>query len=231
MLLTSEGEALLRYCLAARDLEGEALARIQGAGVNASVRICITGPTSIMRSRIVPQCIPVMKNFVELLVDFKISDTYSWIEDLRGGVAQLAVVPQSIVPKELDSKVLKSERYVLLGSKKWKKRSVVDIVKNERLIDFGANDQMSINYLKKFDLFEYAKKDRHFINNNESLAQLIDAEIGYGVFTVEFAERFLSRCNVAILNDGKEYDHPVALVWYSRPVCPPYWQAILKTMH
>src|SRR5277367_1249238 len=59
MQLTHEGQALLRYCQAARDLEGEALARIQGAGQRAEVRVQLTGPTSLLVSRVIPQCVPV----------------------------------------------------------------------------------------------------------------------------------------------------------------------------
>src|SRR5262245_44627485 len=50
MMLTTEGEALLRYCQAASELEGEALAIIQGAAKETAIRFCITGPTSIMHS-------------------------------------------------------------------------------------------------------------------------------------------------------------------------------------
>src|SRR5579863_9181565 len=66
MLLTSEGEALLRYCQAVRAIEGEALAKIKGAGTETEIQLCITGPTSIMRSRIIPQCIPILKKFPNL---------------------------------------------------------------------------------------------------------------------------------------------------------------------
>src|SRR5262245_21031595 len=48
MRLTSEGQSLLRYCRAARELEGDTLARIEGAGKERDVRVEIAGPTSIM---------------------------------------------------------------------------------------------------------------------------------------------------------------------------------------
>ena len=52
MQITPEGEALLRYCQAAKELEGEALARIQGDDLALEVSLSISAPTSIMRSRI-----------------------------------------------------------------------------------------------------------------------------------------------------------------------------------
>lgn len=39
MLMTNEGEALLRYCLASRDLEGPVLAQIQHAGKKSTIDI------------------------------------------------------------------------------------------------------------------------------------------------------------------------------------------------
>lgn len=230
MLLTAEGEALLRYCQASRDLEGETRAQIQGAGVQATVNVCITGPTSIMRSRIVPQCVAVMKQFRELLLRFNITDIENWIDHLRIGSAQLAIVPHELVGRELDSKVLKPERYVLVGPKTWKKRPLLDIVKNERIIDFDPSDNMSFEYLRKFKLLEYAKTDRHFVNSNESISWLIQNGLGYGVFTLEFAETFLKRCDVVLLNEGKVYEYPMALAWYPRPSSPAYWSTLIKTI-
>ncbi len=227
MLLTAEGEALLRYCQASRDLEGEVLAKIQGAGQQAAVQVCITGPTSIMRSRIVPRCTPVLGKFPQLLLRFNITDVETWADQLRTGEAQIAVLPHELVGRELDSKIIQPERYVLMGPRAWKKRALLDIVKNERIIDFDPNDKMSFQYLKKYKMLEHARSDRHFLNNNESLAELVEAGLGYGVFTLEFAERFLKRCQVTLLNDGKVYENPMALAWYPRPSSPDYWSSLI----
>ena len=231
MLLTAEGEALLRYCQASRDLEGEVLAKILGAGHQAAVNVCITGPTSIMRSRIVPQCAPVMKKFEQLLLNFNITDVETWVDHLRSGIAHLAVLPHELVARELDSKVLKPERYILLGPRAWKRRPLIDIVKNERILDFDPTDKMSFHYLRKFKLLDHAKPGRHFLNSNEGVAELIEAELGYGVFTLEFAKRFLERCDVVLLNEGKVYEFPMALAWYPRPSSPAYWSAIINSIH
>src|SRR3954468_1547804 len=53
MTPTQEGEALFRYCRGASELEGTALSHIVGAGKDAAINITISGPTSIMTSRIV----------------------------------------------------------------------------------------------------------------------------------------------------------------------------------
>ena len=42
MVLTQEGEALLRYCNATLELEEEALSNIKGAGVESEIEIKIS---------------------------------------------------------------------------------------------------------------------------------------------------------------------------------------------
>lgn len=230
MLLTHEGQALLRYCQGARELEGEALAQITGAAVGKPVRVTITGPTSILRARVIPACIPVLQRLRELHAHFRLTDIDSWIDELRTGEAQLAAVPAEQVARELESKRLKPERFLLLGPKAWRRRDLVDIVRNERIIDFDPTDRMSFNYLKKFGLHEHARADRHFVNSNESLGRMIEAGLGYGVFTIEFADRFLKKCDLVALNEGRSLDIPMALAWYHRPARPKYWTELLTAI-
>src|ERR1700690_1249493 len=66
MMLTQEGEALNRYCLAAGDLEGLALNQMLGAGTSSPIRVNISGPTSIMTSRVVPSCLSLYERFPSL---------------------------------------------------------------------------------------------------------------------------------------------------------------------
>ena len=70
MQLTQEGESLLRYCHAATELEGETLAMIQGAGIQTDIEITICAPSSMMRSRVISSCLPVLQAFPHLLIKF-----------------------------------------------------------------------------------------------------------------------------------------------------------------
>src|SRR5690348_5271969 len=73
--LTPDGEALLRYCYTILAMENETLTKIKNAGINATVQIRISGSTSVMISRIIPQCLAVMKKFPQLLINFDINDS------------------------------------------------------------------------------------------------------------------------------------------------------------
>jgi DNA-binding transcriptional LysR family regulator len=231
MMLTHEGQALLRYCVAARDLEGETLAQISGATERASVEVCITGPSSIMRSRVAPSCLAVLKQFPEIAMRFEVND-FSPLEDaLRTGMAQMAILAPERVGREVDSKVLKPERYVLVGAKSWKGRAISEVIQRERIIDFDPSDTMTFSYLKKFGFLDGVRPDRHFMNNTEALVTMFEEGLGYGVLTLEFAQPYLKRGKLVLLNSGKVYENRVALAWYPRPKMAKYFRALIDAIH
>lgn len=231
MLLTPEGEALLRYCQAIREIEGEALAKIKGTGVEADIQVCIAGSTSSMRSRIIPQCIPVVKKFPRLSLRFDINDSEDHcIRAIRSGESQLAIIQQQNVLPELQSKMLKPEHYVLVCTPAWKGRKLQDIIKNERIIDFNPSDHLTYAYLKQYELFDLARHDRQFANRTESLALMVQEGLGYGLLTKEFSKSYVDAGELILLNPGKVYVNNIALVWYERPEPPAYFSALLKAI-
>jgi DNA-binding transcriptional LysR family regulator len=230
MKLTEEGQALFRYCQAAKDLEGEALARIEGGARKSEVRTIICGPTSVMSSRVVPQCLPILKKFENLLFTFQVNDLASRIEDLRAGSAHLAIVSPEQVAREMDSKMLKPEKYLMVGCPKWKGRRFQEIVRSERLIDFDPTDATSIHYLKSFGLLDEAKSERHFVNNNTALIEMFCDGYGYGVLTMDVARPYLEKGQLVSLNSGAVYENLLALAWYPRHQMPEYFRAIINVI-
>ena len=206
----------------------ETLAEITGAAATKDIRVTITGPTSIMRSRVIPETSKLLKKYPRLLFTYHVNDFGNWIEELRSGSAQLAVVPATLVPLEMESRLLQAEKFVLVGPKSWKSRTLSEIVRTERIIDFDRADAMTMNYLKKFKLEALVKNERHFVNNTESLIELIENGHGYGVLALEFVEKFLRNGKLTLLNGGRTYDHRMALTWYARTNSPGYFTDILK---
>lgn len=230
MRLTAEGEALLRYGQAARELEGPVLSRIERGGHDSEVRICLTGPTSILASRVVPQCVPVLKKFPRLFLTFNVVDIENRLNDLREGIAQLAVVPRSQVGREMDSKLLRPERYFLVGTPEWKGRRLKDIVAKEPIIDFDPTDRMTHAYLESIDLREKALAVRHFVNSNAALVHMFSGGLGYGVLTAEVARPYLSSGELILLHSGGGLVNEPALVWYPRPQAPVYFSSLVAAI-
>jgi DNA-binding transcriptional LysR family regulator len=228
--LTSDGEALLRYCHTVLDLEGETLAKIKGAGVESAVRICITGPSSMMASRVIPQCLTVMKQFPQLLIKFDINDTDQIIQSLQTGHSQFAIIEPQYVLKEMKRKKLHPEKYVLVCGNQWKDRELNDILANEKIIDFDESDSLTINYLTHFKLLQHAQTERHFLNRTELLANMLVEGYGYGVLTEEFSQPYLEKHQLITLNAGKIYENTLVLAWYDRPEPPAYFSSLIKAI-
>lgn len=74
MLLTQEGQALLRYCQGALDLEGEALSSITRSGLDRPIFLSIAGPTSMMTSRVSEQMLPLYHEWPQLYLNLILTE-------------------------------------------------------------------------------------------------------------------------------------------------------------
>lgn len=230
MFLTPEGEALLRYCQAVQGLEGETLSLIQRTGLATDIQVCITGPTSIMHARIIPQCFSVMEQYPKMLMHFDITDSEERVKSLRSGLCQFAIIQPEHVTLEMQHKLLKPEDYVLVCSASWQHRSLEEIIQYERIIDYNPADQMTFNYLRYYQLADKAVFKRHFVNRTESLAAMVAAGYGFGVLTTEFSKPYVESGQLIILNEGRIYQEALALVWYARHEPPAYFAALINAM-
>lgn len=230
MRLTGEGEALLRYCRAATELEGEVLARLTGHAIEAEVEMRVTGPSSIMRSRVIPACVEVGQSYPKLVFFFDLDDEDTGAHKLRAGGCDLAVVARGEVAPEMDSKMLRAERYILVGPPAWKRRPIRQIVLNERIVDFDTRDRMTLSYLRKHRLMPRALPPRHFVNNTDALAAMVAMGGGYTVLEERFAKPFLEEGELIALHPGHAFENQLALAWYPRPEMPEYFQSMIEAV-
>ncbi len=227
MALTDEGKALLQYCAGCREIEGQFLSGVQGP-TRAEISLRIVGPTSAISTRIAMDVEPLFERFPFLKLSLQSDDHKNRVEMIRRGEADAAIVSPTEVPNEMDSKLLKSDRYLLVASSKWKGRKLSDILENERIIDFYESDETTLKYLKKFDL--KAARDRLFINENEALIRMFSAGVGFGTLTESVSEPYLQSGKLIALNRGQTIEDPLALVWYPRPRKMDYFEAVIKAI-
>lgn len=230
MLLTQEGQSLLRYCKGAIDLEGEALSAITKAGINQSIFLSLAGPTSVMTSRIIYQTVDYYRQWSQVNLNLIITDTDDRLSLVKSGQATMAIVAPETVPHELDSKMLKPDKYVLVASSQWKGRRLTDILENEKIIDFYESDQTTLNYLKKYDLISKIKKPRLFVNNNEAIIKMFSSGVGFGTLTQEIAKPHTESGDLIVLNGAHVMEDPLALIWYNRPEMPKYFEELIKAI-
>lgn len=227
MKLTQEGEALLRYCKGAEDLEGQVLSQIIGAGNEKPAYVTVVGPTSVITARVVDQCSGLYTAWPNLYLNFIISDSVDRLGLVRSGQASIAIISPEQVPNEMDSKTIKPDKYILVATPRWRGRRMAEILEKERVIDFNESDQTTLNYLKKFDLVSLLGKPRLFVNNNEAIIKLFRSGAGFGTLTQEIAKPYLESGDLIALNGGALMEDPLAIAWYPRPEMPGYFKAIV----
>jgi DNA-binding transcriptional LysR family regulator len=229
MELTPEGEKLLRYCHAVADYGNETLMEMMGMKSESIHRIQISGPSSIMISRIIPHSMDIMKQFPQLYISFDVNDIDA-ITALRTGLSQFAILKSEQITRDMESKTLTPEKYLLVCTSKWKNRKLDHILKSERIIDFDESDQTTFDYLKTFNLLKYARMDRLFVNRTESLSKMLIEGYGYGVLTKEFSQPLLESGALIALNTGKTFDNFLKMAWYKRPHPPKYFSQLINTI-
>lgn len=231
MRLTKDGEALLQYVLNSSEIEGLALAKIQKSAKTVIREVSFAGPSSVLRSRVIPQAMTTVKEFPELRFRFDLSDTESNAEKLKAGTCDFAVVEHHDVTKEMDSKILKPERYKLYVAASWKRRAFPDILATEAIVDFDLNDKMTFNYLDKYKMKTKALKERHFANNTDALISMVGAGIGYSVLSEDFALPYVKSGLLFDAEPAQYLDYKVALAWYHRPELPQYMKSLIKILN
>lgn len=227
MLLTPEGETLLRYCHGCQELESNTLQQIQASGQTVPVLVKITGPTSLMSSRIIPQSFAVLDEFPQLLLHFDITDQETRHIQLREGQCQLAIIQPEHISLEMEAKPLQPEEYILVCTAAWRGRPLREIIEQEAIVDYAPDDQMTFHYLKRFDLFDLCNHRRHFVNRTESMATMLVAGFGYGLLTKEFSQPYVDSGQLIVLNEEQQYENHLSLAWYPRPQLPAYWSHLI----
>lgn len=227
MNLTQDGEMLLQHCRAVQELEGLFVSRVSGL-TRSEISVRIAGPTSAISTRIVENCRPIYEKYPHVQLHLQSDDHSDRVDLVRRGEADFAIVPPENVPNEMESKVLKPDRYLLVASPEWKGRRLGDILANERIIDFYENDETSRNYLRKFGFLSEVKKTRLFVNENEALIYLFKVGAGYGTLTESVASPYLKNGELILLNKGQAMDDPLALLWYPRTQRSDYFSDIIR---
>src|SRR5512141_1513136 len=82
---TAEGEALVRWCQRVGDLEGELLAFVRRGGEAHEVRVTLTGPSSLMRCRVIPRATAALSRLPAVTLAFDLDDEGRGLSLLKTG--------------------------------------------------------------------------------------------------------------------------------------------------
>ncbi len=216
---TFEGAKLFEHTLKIKAWEGEWNA------LSDNRIVTISGSSSLLRARIIPKLLTFLRQNAQLKIQFDLIDNISAISRLQSGYSQIVIVKPEEVMLEMDSKILKSERYIMVGPEIWKNRKISDILQNESIIDLDQNDKMTLDFLKKYNLKHNPK--RYFVNNTDAILSLIESTLGFSVLSEEFALDALNSNQIVNLCPGKYLDVKTALAFYPRIFMPEYLKQII----
>jgi len=229
MVLTLEGRELYQYCKTISEAEGQLISRLKGKNP-MEVSLTVAGPTSAISGRVNRECLGLYKKFPFLKLNFQSEDHANLVDMIKKGMVDIAVVSPNLVPNEMDSKVLKPDRYILVASAQWQGRHITEIIESERIIDFYESDLTTLRYLEKFGLEKIKRPDRIFINENEALVRMFIAGVGYGTLTEDIAKPYIENGKLIKLNRGQIFEDPLALVWYPRHEMTEYFQDLIRSI-
>jgi LysR family transcriptional regulator (chromosome initiation inhibitor) len=227
---TAEGEALVRWAQRVGDLEGELMALLRQEPVAQTVRITVTGPSSLMRCRVIPQTTAILPDLPGTALCFDLDDEGRGLTRLKTGTAQLALIPRDQVVNELDTLLLAPARHVLVGPPDWRKRDLVELVASERIIDFNERDEATFAFLREHGLQASTRERRHLVNNPDALADLVEAGLGYSVLAEDFAAPRLASGSLVNLCPDRWFDQEIALAWYPRHEMPVYFRRLIEAI-
>lgn len=230
MLPTKDGQELLLYCKQTLRLENELLSFRKDEQHQHEAELKFCGPTSTLRSIVVPKIIPLLKEHKNISLDVIYDDFENRIQKLKSGEVDFAIVRTKDTPNELKSKKITTDHFYLIGPTSWKNRKIEDIIKTERSIDFDQRDDMTINYLKKHGLYKHYSGRRHTINNLSSLVELVENGLGYGILEEKFIEQFTTKNKIIVLNNRKYVDNEASLCWMPRPIYPSLFLKVIDIL-
>ncbi|NNF05704.1 MAG: LysR family transcriptional regulator, partial [Candidatus Eisenbacteria bacterium] len=211
MTLTSEGETLYKYCRSVLDLEGQVFAKLHGTTENATSRITVQGPSSLLRSRVAQAAKKVLEDHPGVSICLVSSDPDSGTEALKKGIVDIAILPEEDVADEFEVKQIEPEIYSLYGTQSWEGRELKDVVSSERMIDIHNEKRLTEKWLEKCGLANHAKGRRHLADNVDLMADLLRSGTGYGVLPVEYATKWNE--DLSRLGNGKTIHQKRVLAW------------------
>ena len=231
MKLTAEGEALLHFVKSSNDLQGMALSKIQRASSVNIIEVSISGPPSILRSRVIPHLSTITKKSPQLRFSIDLTHPKSSLEKLKTAACDFIALEQHEVTREMDSKKLKSEKYGFFGPASWKNRKPTDFLKNENLIQIENFSQATSHFLEKYDLKTKIHNYRHSINDIDAALSMAAAKIGFCVSPIELADTFIKKNQLIQLAPNYFYEKKISLAWYPRPEMSEHFKAIIQIIN
>ena len=223
MLLTESGNKLLQYVQNREALENQVIASISEESISNPIRVKFSASTFYSYSKLLPLLEKLRTTHPNLFFDFDVNDSDDKLLKLKENKTDFIIIPRQMVPLELDSKLLKKKRYVLVGGSEHKK-NLSDLT----IIDYSKLDPFTDMFFKKLKIKYNPSKDRHYINNTLMIPRLIESNIGVAVLDEDHFKQAKKDHTIFNLYPKKYYEIEWAIAWMPRLEMPEYLKKIVE---
>lgn len=230
MQLNAPGKILLSYAHKLERLSLTGHSEITGLGAQTKVAVTISAATTLMESRVLPAIAPILQQYPLLYIKLDADDAPKLENKLLNFKSDIIICEEINLSDQMPHKKLTADDMILVCSSAWKKRKLIDIISQERIIDYNEDDHLSFDYLRAHKLLKHAQHDRIFANRTELIAQMIEQGLGYSVLSKSFVKHYSSKGQLHILNNGLSYAQQLVCAWMPHDTPPNYLQALLDAL-
>lgn len=216
MILTQEGEKLLRYTEMSSQLEGELLSSFQTDQTELVGGIRIAGFSSIMRSIIIPRMTSFMRQHPKVHVDFQSYEVAELPQVLSTSRADMIILDFAMEKAGIHQQVLGFEEYVVIESAKF--QSPADVY-----LDHGPHDNATESYFKAQD--KRSPYRRSFMGDVYGIIQGVEEGLGRAVMSKHLVE---GNKKIKVLKGMKAYKRPITLHYYERPFYSKLFERVVQ---
>ena len=222
MLLTESGNKLIQYVQNREALENQVVSMISEESITNPIRVKFSASTFYSYSKLLPLPDKLKPNYPNLFFDFDVNDSDDKLLKLKENKTDFIIIPREMVPLELDSKLLKKKRYILVGGSEHKKN-----LTNLTIIDYSKLDPFTDMFFKKIKIKHNPSKERHYINNTLMIPKLIESNIGVAVLDEDHFKQAKKDHTIFNLYPKKYYEIEWAIAWMPRLEMPEYLKKIV----
>lgn len=223
MIPTEAGKKLMAYCKSKDYLEKSVLKDIMNESIENPIEVKFSASSFFMYSQVLPIVDGLADKYPSLFFSFNVDDNSNKIQQLKNNEADFVILPRKEVSLELDSRLLKKRKYVLVGNKDFKNQK-----KDYTIIDFSKYDTFTDSFFDKMKIPYDRNKKRHYINNTMMMPKLIESGIGVAVLDEAHLNDIKKTFKIYNIFPDKFYEIEWALAWLPRLEKPKYFSDIIS---
>lgn len=214
LILTADGEKLLRYAEQAKMAEDEILLDLKGKETGGTIRVA--GYSSVMRSKIIPTLSPLLRKHSNVQGDFQTFEMIELPKILETSRADFILLDYRLNKKAVIQEHLFDEEYVVIESARF-------ATPNDIYLDHAPHDSLTEDYFN-FQKLDFNFK-RNYLGDIYGIIQGVEEGIGRAVMSRHLIE---GNKKIKVVKGFKKYLRPVVLHYYERAFYPKLQKLVLS---